>query len=166
MLYSAIGMRGSDVVARDGAPLGTLVDAYGNTMTDAIEVLIVDGSAAGGPIRLVPSSAVQEYNTDLRTLTLPGRWETNGAISNDIIRMVRFGLPADYYDTYASEVRALTVADLSDAADTVIQPGRLVWVIVGDRAVIEEGIQELGLGEIHYMDADGNELDAEGRRAE
>ena len=70
MLYSAIGMRGVDVVARDGAPLGKLVDAYGNTLTDAVEVLIVDGTSAGGPIRLVPSSAVQEYNTDLRTLTL------------------------------------------------------------------------------------------------
>jgi len=103
---------------------------------------------------------------DIRTLTLPGRWETNSAVSGDIVRMVRFGLPDDYYDTYAGEVRSLTIADLSDAADKVIHPGRLVWVIVGDRAVIEEGIKELGLGEIHYMDADGNELDAEGRRAE
>ena len=30
---------------------------------------------------------------DQRTLTLPGRWETNGAVMADIVQLVRFGLP-------------------------------------------------------------------------
>jgi zinc protease len=38
----------------------------------------------------------------------------------------------------------------------VIHPDQLVWVIVGDRAKIEPGIRELNLGEIHFIDADGN----------
>ena len=96
---------------------------------------------------------------DLQTLTLPGRWETNGAVSQDLVSMVRYGLPADYYDTYAANVRALDISDVSEVAQALIQPGRMVWVVVGDRAVIEEGIAELGLGEIHHVDADGNLLD-------
>ena len=31
-----------------------------------------------------------------------------------------------------------------------------VWVIVGDRARIEKGVRELNLGEVRFVDADGN----------
>ena len=96
---------------------------------------------------------------DLRTLTLPGHWETNGAVSQDLVSIVRYGLPDDYYDTYAENVRALDISGVSETAQALIRPDRMVWVVVGDRAVIEEGIAELGLGEIHHVDADGNRLD-------
>ena len=31
----------------------------------------------------------------------------------------------------------------------------MIWVIVGDRARIEESVRELDLGEIRFLDADG-----------
>jgi hypothetical protein len=31
----------------------------------------------------------------------------------------------------------------------------MVWVVVGDRSKIEGAIREAGLGEIRYLDADG-----------
>ena len=70
MLYSAMALQGAEVVARDGTPLGRLVDAYANTETDVVELLIVDGTATGGAIRLIPADTVGEYNTDLRVLTV------------------------------------------------------------------------------------------------
>ena len=96
---------------------------------------------------------------DLQTLTLPGRWETNGAVSQDIVSMVRYDLPADYYGTYAANVRALDIRNVSEVAQALIQPNQMVWVVVGDLAVIKEGIADLGLGEVHQVDADGNLLD-------
>jgi zinc protease len=33
-----------------------------------------------------------------------------------------------------------------------------VWVVVGDRAKIEAGIRQLGLGEVKFLDANGNPL--------
>ena len=92
---------------------------------------------------------------DQRTLTLPGRWETNRAVMADIVEMVRFGLPDDYWATYAGTVRALTLGDVSAEADRILQPDRMIWVVVGDRARIEESVGELGLGEIRFLDADG-----------
>ena len=92
---------------------------------------------------------------DLRTLTLPGRWETNSAVSRDIVSMVRFGLAFDHYDTYVEQVRSLVLPDIAAAARDVLQPDRLVWIVVGDRAVIEDEIRELALGELHHVDADG-----------
>jgi zinc protease len=73
--------------------------------------------------------------------------------------MVRFGLPDDYWNTYPDRVRALSDEQISDAAGDVVMPERMTWVVVGDRAKIEEEIRALGYGEIILMDADGNVLD-------
>jgi zinc protease len=89
------------------------------------------------------------------TLTLPGSWETMNALGGSIANIVRYGLDDRYYDTYAAKIRALKLADIVPAAKVAIQPDRLVWVIVGDRAKIESGIRELGIGEIRWIDADG-----------
>jgi zinc protease len=67
-------------------------------------------------------------------------------------------LPDDYYETFAGKVRALKTSDVEDAARTVIHPDNLIWVVVGDRAKIEAGIKELGLGELKFLDAEGKQL--------
>ena len=90
------------------------------------------------------------------TLTLPGHWETMGAVSGSIGEIVRFGLPGDYFTTYPDKVRALSVNDLVKAAQKVVHPDELVWVVVGDRAKIEPGIRELGWGDIQLLNADGD----------
>jgi zinc protease len=90
------------------------------------------------------------------TLTLPGSWETMGAVAASIGDIVAFGLDDRYFDTYAERVRAQTVATVTAAAAKVVQPDHMVWVVVGDRARIEASIKELNLGEIHLVDADGN----------
>ena len=91
-----------------------------------------------------------------QTLELPGSWETIGGVGRSIADLVRYGLPEDYYATYPDKVRALTVGDMSSVAHKTILPANLVWIVVGDRAKIESGIRELGLGELQLIDADGN----------
>jgi zinc protease len=89
------------------------------------------------------------------TLTLSGRWETNAAVAGSLGQIVQFGLPADYFDTYPAKVRALQLAGAQAVAKKVIHPDGVVYVVVGDRAKIEEGIRSLGLGEVKLIDADG-----------
>ena len=96
---------------------------------------------------------------DKSTLTLAGRWETANAVADSLEEMVRFGLPDDYWNSYPDKVRALSDSQISEAATDVVQPEGMVWVVVGDRAKIEEGIRSLGYGEIILMDADGNVLE-------
>jgi zinc protease len=93
---------------------------------------------------------------DQETLTLPGRWETSDAVLGDIAEMVRFSLPEDYWDTFPDKVRALSLDDIEAEAGAALKPDRTVWVVVGDRSKIEAGIRELNLGEIRFVDADGN----------
>ncbi len=89
------------------------------------------------------------------TLRLPGSRETMTAVGASISSMIQFGLPDDYYETYAAKVRALKLSDMADVAHKVIRPDNMVWVVVGDRSKIEAGIRELGLGEIKLLDGNG-----------
>ncbi len=93
---------------------------------------------------------------DLATRTLPGQWETMGAVGASIGEILRYGLPDDYFTTYPDKVRALKLDDVTAAAKKVVRPEKLTWVVVGDRAKIEPEIRSLGWGEIRYLDADGN----------
>jgi zinc protease len=92
------------------------------------------------------------------TLTLPGNWETMGAVQGSLEDMVTYGLDDRYFETYAQRIRALTIPDAATAAQETIRPDHLVWVVVGDRAKIEPGIRELNFGEIRFLDADGKPL--------
>ena len=70
--------------------------------------------------------------------------------------MVRFQLPDNYWDEYPDMVRSLSDEQISGAAEDVIRPDNMIWVVVGDRDEIESKIEELGYGDIVLMDADGN----------
>jgi zinc protease len=104
--------------------------------------------------RPVTADELQAAQNSL-TLSLPGQWETSGAVLGSLAEIVRFGFDDRYYDGYAAKVRGTSLADVGAAA-AVIQPGKLVWVIAGDRAKIEPALRELGLGEVKAIDADGN----------
>ena len=93
------------------------------------------------------------------TLSLPGRWETANAVLRDIAVIVAYDLPDNYWDTYVENVRNLSLKQIAESADSVIKPDNLVWVVVGDREIIEPKIRELELGEIIHLDTDGNLLE-------
>lgn len=96
-----------------------------------------------------------------QTLTLPGTWETIDALGDAIGEIVRYGLPDDYYDGYVDAVRAMNVEAVDLTAAKMLEPGHMVWVVVGDRAQIEPAIRSLGLGEVRILDGDGHVVEAE-----
>ncbi|MFQ5741275.1 MAG: M16 family metallopeptidase, partial [Acidobacteriota bacterium] len=57
-----------------------------------------------------------------RILSLPGNWETLGAVGSSINQIVRYGLPDDYFDTLPGKARGLTLASVESAAQNVIHP--------------------------------------------
>jgi zinc protease len=93
-----------------------------------------------------------------KVLALPGQWETISSIEGSIEEILQYGLPDDYYQKYPSMVQRLSIGDLSKAAAKTVHPESIIWVVVGDRAKIAPKIQELGFGEIHFLDSNGNLL--------
>ena len=92
------------------------------------------------------------------TLSLPGQWETGRAVVSSISELVEFGLPDDYWNRYAATIRGLTPEQVNKAATDHLRPEDLVFVVVGDRQVIEPGLKRLGFDAIQLVNADGDLL--------
>jgi zinc protease len=92
---------------------------------------------------------------DRQTRTFAGRWETGASVAGALREILTSGLPEDYYATYSSRIRAVTINDVTQTSKEIFRPDRQVIVIVGDRAKIEAGVRELKLGEIRQLDANG-----------
>lgn len=93
----------------------------------------------------------------LATLYLEGvfpiRYETTAAVAAALASLVIHNLPHDYYDTYRRNIREVTVKSVLEAARTHLRPAELQTVIVGDPAVIQKPVAELGIGGIKIHEA-------------
>jgi zinc protease len=67
---------------------------------------------------------------------------------------VVYRLPDDYFSKYVSSIEAVNAADVQRVATKYIQPDRLAVVVVGDRKVIEPGVQAINLGTIKSLGID------------
>ena len=94
-----------------------------------------------------------------RTLRLPGQYETKRAVLGALVKILKHGLPEDYFETYADRVRAVSLDDVEAAAKQIVQPDSVVWVVVGDLAEIEAGVRELGFADIRRLSPEGTRLD-------
>ncbi len=73
----------------------------------------------------------------------PRRLETSASVADRIDDLIVYGLPPDYFDSYAQRVDAVTLADVERVADRYLDPEHFAIVIVGDRATVEAGLREL-----------------------
>lgn len=88
-------------------------------------------------------------------LSLSGQWETMSAVSSSLQQIVNYNYPENYFDTYSDKMKNLNLTQIHNAANKVIKPEKVIWVVVGDKAKIEPGLKELGF-EIKYLDSNGN----------
>jgi predicted Zn-dependent peptidase len=87
--------------------------------------------------------------------TLPGSYETIGAVASQVANMQLYGRPDDYIQTVKARYERQTDADVRAEARATYRPDALTWVIVGDLKKIEKPVRALNLGEVHVMDAEG-----------
>ncbi|MBI4311575.1 MAG: insulinase family protein [Chloroflexi bacterium] len=85
---------------------------------------------------------------------LPSSFETAGQIADQLIRLVEFHLPDDYFQTFVSRINVVTLADVRRAAQQYLKSEGLTVLVVGDRARVEPGLRELGLP-LRLVDAEG-----------
>jgi zinc protease len=83
----------------------------------------------------------------------PQEFETIRGIEGQLAEVVVYSLPLDEWTTRMGRIEAIDAAAVQQAAKKDVRPDDLVFVIVGDRAVIEEGIKSLDLGQIEVVDA-------------
>ncbi len=140
------------VDARGERPFFAYAPVQTDKTAEALQELRQEMRAIVGD-RPVTAAELERVKTT-ETLGLAGRWESAGAVVGALSEIVRFGLPDDYWARYAEAVRGVTLADVNRAARTYVEPGRQVFVVVGDRAKIEPELTPLGFTEIRPIAAD------------
>ncbi len=76
---------------------------------------------------------------------LPGSFETSGDVLAGLRNIVKFSRPDNYYETLPATYEAMTVAEIDAAARKALSTDDLVYVIVGDAAVVKPQLDGLGL---------------------
>ena len=92
---------------------------------------------------------------DKRILTLPGRWETAGAVESDLSSMITYGLADDYWDKYVKELRNIELSEVRETANEHITPDNMLWLVIGDLGKTEQAIQDANLGNITIINTEG-----------
>jgi len=76
---------------------------------------------------------------------LPGMFETSGAVLDGVAKIETYKRPDTYYETLPLRYKTMTPTDLDAAARGMIDPAKLVWVVVGDAAKVRSQFDGLGL---------------------
>jgi zinc protease len=81
----------------------------------------------------------------------PASFQSVSGLAGRLADMVQYDLPADYFNRYLDNVLAVTRADVERVAREYIDPDNVAIFVVGDRAVIEEQVRRLDLGEVRFL---------------
>jgi zinc protease len=100
----------------------------------------------------VPSNELERAKRFLQ-LGLPQGFETTRGIAGQLLPLVTYDIPLDFYNTAVQRIGAVTQADVQRVAQQYIDPNKLTLVIVGDRKVIEPGLRALNPGTIVVREA-------------
>ena len=143
----------STVSQRVGQPAFTVSTSVQADRTgDSIRV-ILDQLAAFPASRPVDAVELQRV-TDGNVRGLPNRFETNGQVMGALLTNQLLGRPDDYQAQLPAIYSAIDADEIDAAARTYMRPDIMAIVVVGDRAVIEPQLAQLGLP-VEVMEADG-----------
>jgi predicted Zn-dependent peptidase len=79
-----------------------------------------------------PTAEEMEREKEGSILAMPARFSTAAATLAQYRALVYFGLPADYWNTYVDNVKAVTAEQVRSAAQTHLKPGDAIYLVVGD----------------------------------
>ncbi len=93
-------------------------------------------------------TTASEYSRflDSNTRTLPGQFETSGAVLGALQKIIFYGRPDDYYTQLPARYRAMTPTSIDASARAAIDANKLTIVVVGDAAKVKPQLDALGLG--------------------
>lgn len=96
-----------------------------------------------GPKGVTPA----EYSRTIKgnIAQLPAQFETSAAVLGQMRTDALYGRPFDYVETLPKRYEALTPQAMDAAARKVIDPKKIHWIVVGDKAQVLPQLQALNL---------------------
>jgi zinc protease len=109
----------------------------------AIKALMEQVSGFVGPRGVTGAELAQVINGNTRQLA--GQFETSQAVLNALRSNALYKRPDNYWEAIAERYRGMTASAIDQAARKVIDPKKMVWVVVGDAAKVRPQLTGLGL---------------------
>ena len=137
----------------------SLLSAGGAVQTEVTKESVVETLKEFADIRGQRPVTQEEFDDarDGMFRGFPSHFETQRHLVQQLSHLVAFGLPDDYYSDYIANLEAVSLERLNEVAARRIDDGHLFALVVGDREVIEPGLQELGLPLV-MVDYEGRKL--------
>jgi zinc protease len=132
--------------ARAQRPFLTYASVQADKTADSIAEILKEFAGMAGAKPVLPRELDKVKQQQI--FELPGANETMNSIGNLFSGLLQAGLPLDFYNTYVSRVSALTVEDIEACAKSLLDPGHMIWMVVGDRSQLEPTLRDLDLGAI------------------
>src|SRR5437868_15490235 len=93
------------------------------------------------------TTEIDEAELSLATSYLDGvfpiRYETTSAIASALANLVILGLREEYYNSCREQVRAVTTAQVLEAAQRHLHPEDMRSVVVGNPSVVADQLEEV-----------------------
>jgi zinc protease len=91
--------------------------------------------------------------SDFLAGTLPLEMQTTQQLAARVAELHTFGLPTGYFESFGSQLRAVTAEDVLRVARTHLQLDRFAVVVVGNADAIADELAALGIGDVVRHDA-------------
>ncbi|HTM96270.1 MAG TPA: insulinase family protein, partial [Croceibacterium sp.] len=85
---------------------------------------------------------------------LPARFETTGAVLAQMREDANYGRPFDYVESLAGRYAKLTPDAMNAAARSIVDPAKISWIVVGDKAAVKSQLDALGMP-VSEIDSNG-----------
>jgi zinc protease len=86
------------------------------------------------------------------------KFETIGALRGMLGQIVKYDLPFDFVKDQEKQISDMTLDELKNLAQKYINPDKMIYLVVGDKATQMESLKQLGFGEPILLDKDGNRI--------
>jgi zinc protease len=84
-------------------------------------------------------------------------------VASFALNIARFGLPADYYDTYLEQVDKVTIQDVQNAAVKYLRPDNARILIVGNKREVAPKVARFAHNKkVDFYDVYGNKIEEDG----
>ena len=133
--------------------------AGGAVQTEVTKESVIETLKEFAEIRTTRPVTEEEFEDAKNGLlrSLPSQFETRSQVLHQLVRIITFDLPDDHFSHMAENIDRVALEGVRVAADERLLDGHLKILVVGDAAVIEPGLRELGLPLVH-VDYEGGKI--------
>ena len=89
----------------------------------------------------------------------PSQFETYTQIASNLMGMIKYSLPVDYFNKYLDNVKNVSKEDINGITKKNIFPDKLLITVVGDKKKLLKQAGDFNLNKIVEVDLNGEKIE-------